>query len=369
MKTDGSQPSVSIIIPAYNRADLLPEAIDSVLAQPVTGLEVIVVDDGSTDDTPAVAARYDVQIKYVRQANAGVAAARNRGVAETTGKYVQFLDADDYLLPGGLARLADELDRRADVDVVYSDGYVVDSTGRRLCRLSAYRRSSDPSLDGFVFGQITGLHTALVKRAVLDAIEGPFDPQMIGYEDMDMFMRLAASGARFVYLDVPTCAYRFHGGNKSLPNSPYAERRRQSLLRTRFKVLDGDWYDRLRPETHRRLFHDILTGPAVMDREAIARVLGHARFAALVRTEQASLLYELATERMARESGWLADARYLAQGIRLNPGDPRLFAMVVLDTLPVPWRRALIARWRRWRSGPPAEDPIMAALRRGATPS
>ena len=236
-------------------------------------------------------------------------------------------------------------------------------------RLSEYRGPLDLSLDGFVFGQISGLHSALVRRRVLSLAEGPFDADMSNGEDTDLFMRLRAAGVRFVHLDVPTCAYRFHGGNASLPDPLSAEKRRQSLLRTRFKALDAPWYEQLRSETRVRLFHDILTGPAVMDDEAIARTLGHARFAQLSARERAALLYALAVERMARESVWLADAGLLLQAIRLRPADLRPYAMLLVDLLSVPWRRRVLAWWRRLRSGPPVEDPIMATLRRVATPS
>ena len=96
---------ISVIIPTYNRARLLVEAIDSVLSQPMSGVEVIVVDDGSTDDTQEVVARYGAAVRHIRQNNAGVSAARNRGVREAHGDAVLFLDSDDYLLQSSLRDL------------------------------------------------------------------------------------------------------------------------------------------------------------------------------------------------------------------------------------------------------------------------
>src|SRR5262245_39908172 len=102
-------PNVSVVIPSYNSAAYLPAAIDSVLAQTARDLEVIVVDDGSTDDTPDVVARYGPPVRGIRQANAGVAAARNRGIAEARGRYIAFLDADDTWEPVKLERQLGEL--------------------------------------------------------------------------------------------------------------------------------------------------------------------------------------------------------------------------------------------------------------------
>jgi GT2 family glycosyltransferase len=92
-------PAASVIIPAYNRADLLAQAMESVLAQTMADLELIVVDDGSTDNTPAVLASYGDKLIALRQDNAGPGAARNAGIARAAGRYVCFLDSDDLWFP------------------------------------------------------------------------------------------------------------------------------------------------------------------------------------------------------------------------------------------------------------------------------
>lgn|SRR3989442_4130210 len=97
--THASLPSVSVVVPTHNRGDLLSAAVESTLGQTHRPLEVLVVDDGSTDDTEAICARWGRALRYVRQANAGVSAARNRGIAEAQGDYVAFLDADDVWYP------------------------------------------------------------------------------------------------------------------------------------------------------------------------------------------------------------------------------------------------------------------------------
>ena len=109
-------PLVSCIIPVYNGADFLAEAVTSVLAQRHPALEVVVVDDGSTDDTPRVAASFGERVRYVRQDNAGPAVARNTGLAKTRGELVAFLDADDRWHETKLARQAAVLEAQPELD-------------------------------------------------------------------------------------------------------------------------------------------------------------------------------------------------------------------------------------------------------------
>ena len=125
-----SRPTVSVIIPTYNRESLLPRALDSVVAQTFNDWEIVLVDDGSTDGTARVASRYADRLAdrflYLRQENQGSSSARNYGIDASRGRFVAFLDSDDEFLPTKLRRQIELFDRRPELGFVYSDYAFVD---------------------------------------------------------------------------------------------------------------------------------------------------------------------------------------------------------------------------------------------------
>ncbi len=135
-------PVVSVIIPTYNRADMLDEALRSVFAQTYKDFEVIVVDDGSTDHTRSVVDKYPHRVRYVHQENQGHALAKNTGIAAADGGYIAFLDDDDTWLPRKLELQMDVLENNPDVDLVYGAGYRVQGGVRTL--LPSEFPSSEP---------------------------------------------------------------------------------------------------------------------------------------------------------------------------------------------------------------------------------
>lgn len=187
------QPLVSVIIPSFNRAREVCIAIRSALAQSYTRREVIVVDDGSTDDTPAVLAReFNGQIRYVEQANAGVSSARNHGARQAKGDVLAFLDSDDTWHPHKLARQLALLDKRPACAMVVCDVEYVD---QEFQPLSTWRRraqygSVGPVLSKVIRNPALAPSTAIVTRAAFEAVSG-FDVSLPTAEDIDFHLKIA----------------------------------------------------------------------------------------------------------------------------------------------------------------------------------
>src|SRR5215470_11833569 len=170
-------PEVSVIIPSYNSVKYLRDALDSVLSQTFRDFEVLVIDDGSTDDTRVVIRRYGEAVRYIYQQNSGVAAARNRGISESRGQYVAFLDADDTWRQDKLEAQVTALRKNPRYQACYTAFTVVSSDLRPLCVTRSKRHGGtleDLLLRGNIIGSIC---TVLCGRSLLTAIGG-FDPSL-----------------------------------------------------------------------------------------------------------------------------------------------------------------------------------------------
>lgn len=207
-------PKVSIIIITYNQSQLLPVAIDSVLAQTYPAIEVIVVDDGSSDDTPEVMLPYGERVRYIRQENRGVSAARNTGFRATTGEYINFLDSDDFFLPTKIECQMRVFNLRPDVGLVHCGFYQVDENGNRLNKVTSF--PSDHILRELAVDCFLVVHTPLVRREWFDRV-GLFDehlPWQGQYcEDWELWLRMVKAGCQFSYVSEPLVAYRILKGS------------------------------------------------------------------------------------------------------------------------------------------------------------
>jgi glycosyltransferase involved in cell wall biosynthesis len=206
-------PRVSVVIPAYNAGAFLPAALASALSQSVSPLEVIVVDDGSTDDTPDIVRRAGPSVRYLRHDRRGVAEARNRGIRESAGDWVALLDADDVWQPTKLARQLDALGRTPGASACHTAFAVVDGQGRKL---SVVRRGPEPpTAEGLLMrgNRIGTPSTVICDRGVL-LEAGGFDPSLSQCADWDLWIRLATR-TTFAYVDEPQVAWRRHEGNMS----------------------------------------------------------------------------------------------------------------------------------------------------------
>lgn len=214
----------SIILPAYNAERFIAQTIGSIVAQTFADFELLVIDDGSTDGTAAIAAALDPRVRVLSQQNQGIARARNAGLAAARGEFIAFMDHDDLWHPHKLAVQAAVLARRPDCGIVYgeflrwdpatpphfpdavldSENIVADLSGKILHRL--------------VQTNWVLLSTAAIRRTVFDAI-GEFDPALPPADDWDLMLR-AAETFDFVKLAQPVALYRVHALQTSLKLTP-----------------------------------------------------------------------------------------------------------------------------------------------------
>jgi Glycosyl transferase family 2 len=205
---------ISVIIPAWNALRWLPETLASVMTQLGAGFEVILVDDGSTDGTGDYVAREWPQVRLVRSENRGVSHARNLGTAEARGDLVKYLDADDVLKPGTLARQAALMAAHPEADVVYGDWQRLEeqadggfSPGEQI-RRSLEDVDADPELALFAtFWCPTGAY--LFRRAFLEKVL-PWKEWLPVVQDARFAWDAAAAGARWVHDEVVSVLYRQH---------------------------------------------------------------------------------------------------------------------------------------------------------------
>lgn len=203
---------VSVIIPAYNAAPFISQAIESALAQTGVAVEVIVVDDGSVDQTPAKLAAFGAQIRVIRQANAGIGLARNRGAAMARGTWLAFLDADDEWLPAKLSR---QLAQIGTAELGYTDRWNFGERQGLPERLSqSMSLYQGDVFEPLLLGNCLTISSVIIKRHRFEALGG-FDPAMRGNEDWDLYLRHCGMGGQIALCAEPLTRYRIHGGSLS----------------------------------------------------------------------------------------------------------------------------------------------------------
>ncbi len=211
--------AISVIIPTYNRAQLVCDAVDSVMAQTYPAYEILVIDDGSTDDTAdTLAARYGDRVRYIRQENAGVAAARNRGILEATGDWVAFLDSDDTWQYEKLAIQTTALDLYPAAQVCYAKDGEIDIS----CSVQQPHSIVPPPSRDRLYVRLLDRSfiptSSLLVAKDLCARAGGFEPSLRWGEDWEFLCRMALH-SDFVLADHVLVNYREHAGNntKNIP--------------------------------------------------------------------------------------------------------------------------------------------------------
>jgi len=224
-------PRVSVVIPVHNGARYISETIDSVLAQTFADWELLVVDDGSTDETRRVLARYGPAVRCLAQPNRGPGAARNAGLRVASGKYIVFLDADDRWRPDFLERAVATLDGLDDPFIGVCTGWVAIDAAGALLPHTQTSRSGPLRLDDFVFGNRVLLQVVLLQRKVVLDVGG-FDEDIRGMEDWDLWIRLTAARGQLLALDQCLAEYRMHDASLS----HHVDHMRHGRLRTLEKL-------------------------------------------------------------------------------------------------------------------------------------
>jgi len=213
----GTEATVSVIIPNYNRVELIGETLNTILNQTRPPEEVIVVDDGSTDDSVALIRTFAPRIRLITQMNAGPAAARNRGFAEARGRYIQFFDSDDLCALNKIEVQLAALESTG-ADVAYSpwlqaeirDGLVL---YRELPLQQGPLPARHPPEFYFVRSWVTVFQPCLFRRAVLEKA-GPFREDLKPSEDSELLFRILLSGAKLVHVPDTLVLYRLHRSNQ-----------------------------------------------------------------------------------------------------------------------------------------------------------
>jgi glycosyltransferase involved in cell wall biosynthesis len=203
-----TEPLVSVIVPCFNAEAFMRQTLQSVCGQTYRNLEILVVDDGSTDHTPDIAREFaaaDARVRLLQKTNGGLSSARNFGIDHARGKYLSFVDGDDFWHPSKIEKHVAHLEANPEVGVSYSATQFVDQRGQpmRHRRFPKMRNLSDYYL--FCRNPITTGSTAVFRREIFD--HHRFDETLAGYEDVDCWLRIAFA---------PPKKWRFEGVNELL---------------------------------------------------------------------------------------------------------------------------------------------------------
>lgn len=222
-------PKVSVIIPTYNRAHLIKDAVESVLNQTYQDFELIVIDDGSTDNTREVLAVYKDKLTYIYQDNQGRSSARNHGIKLAQAEFIAFLDSDDVWFPDKLERQVPILES-APPDVVLVHGYkcIVDQNlqlvpGWELKLRKSYTlaEKGEETYENYLYFNCIFTSSILVRKTAIIEIDG-YDASIGSLEDLDLYLRLLLKGYNFTFISEPALIkYRWHEYNTDERSSKF----------------------------------------------------------------------------------------------------------------------------------------------------
>ena len=282
--SDAAVPLVSVIVPVYNGERFLRAALDSALAQTFKDFEVIVVDDGSTDSSGAIAdeyaAKHSPTFVVIHQQNAGPVLARNAALDIARGRYVAMLDADDEWLPHHLAACVEVLENEGNVGLVHANIERINADGSKSLAVKRFWNGDlDPFATVYLRREHVSCSTVVARRELVDRV-GRFDIAFnrIGGEDRDLWLR-CANEMQFVFIDDVHLRYRMHGDNTSanfdkmqrgrvllvekFSDTPRGRPLRRQALAAMYYGMGDQWLDaRQRLPAARAYFNALLQQPA-----------------------------------------------------------------------------------------------------------
>ena len=303
-------PTVSVVIPVYNQAQYLTSAIQSVLAQTYRDFEIIVVDDGSTDDTPYVAQQSGDAIRYIRQENQGQAAARNAGIRQAQGEYIALLDSDDQWLPTYLETMLSLAAQHPDAAAYYCCARCIDATGHELPQLAGAQLVPSAAMYQTLLRANFLIPSTMIIRQSAMITAGLFDQSqaIVGCEDWDLWLRLAQEQT---FVGTATCLvhYRLHG-NSCSANLIKMQQAATAVINKHVGPDDGQW--QTWPEEKRVAYSGVYRYYAITS--------------------------------ILRQNDWVACTQYLRQAFQIDPTlatDLDLFYELALGTQPLGYRGTL----------------------------
>jgi glycosyltransferase involved in cell wall biosynthesis len=239
MMTNVNVPKVSIVIPTYNRARCVGNAVESVLSQTFEDFEILVVDDGSTDNTKDVLKKYAGNIRYIYQENQERCIARNNGIKHSKGEYIAFLDSDDIWLPHKLQAQVSILDQNPQVGLVYGQMFPLDPDGHWHFRRTKFTGWGEPGpariFDKLVMMNLLPTPTVVARKSCFDHV-GTFDPHLTCSEDWDLWLRISMHYEIF-FMPEPLAGATFYENIPARRDAYRSEENRIRILEKIFSAL------------------------------------------------------------------------------------------------------------------------------------
>jgi glycosyltransferase involved in cell wall biosynthesis len=356
---------VSVIMPAYNGENYIVKAVESVIAQTYENWELIVVDDGSTDQTAfLVKAFNDPRIKYVYQENRGQAAALNHGLSIAKGDYITTLDTDDWFTIDSLSARVQFLDQQPEFGVVYGDGIYCDVDGKPLMRFSENRV-------GDVMGDVYNVlintpffgtgGNVMVRREIFETYHIRYDESIVWCQDYDIYIRIAERTA-FGVIDVVTIWYRLHEANMTMSMS--RERRLESYIRMKQKVLSSPRFLEVPISSRVEFFYyQFLIHGRVGQLDEQMALAKSEHFCALPKQKQAQLLRGAANHYISSGEHVGFSRVLLRTAWALQPVNPKTSLVLILSYLHPHVAKWIVNHWQDRKGERNGHHPLLRILR------